>query len=48
MEITDFGICQLTRDKLPKLQQIFLYFTDVTEEGITHLKSEFPGLVITR
>ncbi len=48
MQISDSGISQLSRDKLPKLQQIFLYFTDVTEEGIAHLKTEFPGLVITR
>jgi len=48
MMITDKGIDHLTKDKLPKLSKIYLYFTEVTEVGIAQLGAEFPGLQISR
>ena len=48
LKITDDGVAHLTKDKLPKLSKIYLYFTEVTEVGIAQLKAAFPGIVILR
>ena len=48
MKIMNEGVAHLTKDKLPKLSKIYLYFTEVTEDGIAQLKADFPGLVIVR
>jgi hypothetical protein len=46
--ITDVGIAQLNRARLPRLTRIYVWKTSVTDAGASALSAEFPGAAIYR